>query len=184
MHEHHIAHRCVQYSPAWPPTEMCRDCMESNIMYDPRPTYPNMYHPQMSDRSYDFKGKAKHLTRTTRPVKYYYIDFGMSIRYNPEDGPPREHPMVGGDKSVPEFKNWTGELLDPFPTDIYYIGNMVRNTVMRVRLHCPRLPDLLTSCTPRRDTGGLNFLPHSLKKWCRMIRLGGQTFTISRASSM
>lgn len=108
----------------------------------------------MSDRSYDFKGKAKHFTRTTRPVKYYYIDFGMSIRYNPEDGPPREHPMVGGDKSVPEFKNWTGELLDPFPTDIYYIGNMVRNTVMRVRLHYPRLRDLLTSCTLAEIPGG------------------------------
>ncbi|KAI0779502.1 hypothetical protein C8Q74DRAFT_1259355 [Fomes fomentarius] len=58
----------------------------------------------------------------TAYLKYYYIDFGMSIRYNPEDGPPREHPMVGGDKSVPEFRNWTGELLDPFLTDIYYIG--------------------------------------------------------------
>lgn len=55
------------------------------------------------------------------------------MRYNPEDGPPREHPIVGGDKTVPEFQNWNGELLDPFPTDIYYIGNMIRTSILHVR---------------------------------------------------
>ncbi|KAI0744026.1 hypothetical protein C8Q80DRAFT_1184592, partial [Daedaleopsis nitida] len=116
MHEHHVAHR---------------DCMAPNIMYDPRPMYPQMYHPQRTDLSRDFKRKAKHTTRTARPVKYYFIDFGLSRRYSPEDGPPREHPIQGGDKSVPEFKDWKGDLLDPFPTDIYYIGNMVRTTVLQ-----------------------------------------------------
>ncbi len=75
---------------------------------------------------------AKYLTRTARPVRYYFIDFGPSRRYNPEDGPPREHPIRGGDKSVPEFKNWNGDLLDPFPTDIYYVGNMIQESVLQV----------------------------------------------------
>ena len=66
-------------------------------------------------------------------VRYYFIDFGLTRRYDPKDGPPREHPVVGGDKTVPEFKNWNGQLLDPFPTDIYYIGNMVRYTLLAVR---------------------------------------------------
>ena len=108
--------------------------MVLNIMYDPRPIYPDMYHPQERRRRRDFTGEAKHSTRTHHPVRYYYIDFGLSRKYNPEDGPPREHPIAGGDKSVPEFKGWKGELLDPFPTDIYYLGNMLREWVLKVRV--------------------------------------------------
>ena len=106
--------------------------MVLNIMYDPRPIYPDMYHPQAKRRRRDYKGKAKHSTRTSHPVKYYFIDFGLSKKYNPEDGPPRERPIAGGDKSVPEFKGPKDELLDPFPTDIYYLGNMLRNHVVKV----------------------------------------------------
>ena len=102
-------------------------------MYDPRPLFPDMYHPVQTYRSRDWKGKAKYTTRTEHPVRYYFIDFGLTRRYDPKDGPPREHPVVGGDKTVPEFKNWNGQLLDPFPTDIYYIGNMVRYTLLAVR---------------------------------------------------
>ena len=101
-------------------------------MFDPLPMYPQMFHPRSHDKSLDYRGSAKHSTRTARPVRYYFIDFGLSRRYNPEDGPPREHPIRGGDKSVPEFKNWEGGLLDPFPTDIYYIGNMIRESVLQV----------------------------------------------------
>ncbi|EJF57684.1 hypothetical protein DICSQDRAFT_140238 [Dichomitus squalens LYAD-421 SS1] len=115
LHDHHTAHR---------------DCNANNIMYDPRPMYPNMFHPRKPNRTVDFKARAKHTTRTAAPVRYYYIDFGLSRRYNPEDGPPREHPIEGGDKSVPEFQNWNGELVDPFPTDIYYLGSMIKRTVL------------------------------------------------------
>ncbi|KAI0363015.1 hypothetical protein BV20DRAFT_1070510 [Pilatotrama ljubarskyi] len=116
MHELHIAHR---------------DCQAPNILYDPRPMYPNMFHPQAQDRARDWKGAAKHYTRTARPVRYHFIDFGLSRRYNPEDVPPREHPILGGDKTVPEFQIYDGEPIDPFPTDIYYIGNMIRTNVLR-----------------------------------------------------
>lgn len=104
-------------------------------MYDPRPLYPDMFHPSVPRKSRDWKGRAKHSTRTLHPVKYYFIDFGLSRRYDPKDGPPREHPIRGGDKSVPEFQpgKWNGELLDPFPTDIYYLGNLIRKDIVKVR---------------------------------------------------
>ena len=102
-------------------------------MFDPQPMYPQMFHPRSPEKSLDYRGSPKHSTRTARPVRYYFIDFGLSRRYNPNDGPPREHPIRGGDKSVPEFKNWDGELLDPFPTDIYYVGNMIQESVLQVR---------------------------------------------------
>ena len=104
-----------------------------NIMYDPSPMYPNLFHPASPYFSVDFKRTAKHTTRTASAVKYYLIDFGLSRRYNPDDGPPREHPILCGDKSVPEFLNWKGDLLDPFPTDIYYLGSMMRTWIVQVR---------------------------------------------------
>nr|VWP00762.1 Pheromone processing endoprotease KexB (EC [Ganoderma boninense] len=109
MHELHVAHR---------------DCTVGNIMYDPRPMFPNMFHPRRPSRSLDYQFSPKHSTRTACPVRYFFIDFGLSRRYKSEGGPPRERPIRGGDKSVPEFETWNGELLDPFPTDIYYLGNV------------------------------------------------------------
>ena len=92
-----------------------------------------MFHPTRHDRTKDWKSTAKHSTRTAHPVRYYFIDFGLSRQYNPEDGPPRAIPIRGGDKSVPEFRDWNSEPLDPFPTDIYYLGNLLRVHVLKVR---------------------------------------------------
>jgi len=111
MHQNHVAHR---------------DCMGLNIMMDARPTYPKMYHPEISTRSRDWKSKAKHYTRTSRPVKYYLIDFGLSRQYAADDTAPLELPIMGGDKSVPEFRVTRSVPCNPFPTDIYYLGNMIR----------------------------------------------------------
>ncbi|KAI0786628.1 hypothetical protein C8Q75DRAFT_808159 [Abortiporus biennis] len=112
MHSLHIAHR---------------DAMVLNIMMDPKPMYPNMFHPVKKFLNRNFKGKAKHYTRTARPTKYYFIDFGLSCRYDPENGPSRDIPIFGGDKSVPEFIDNPDQPHNPFPTDIYYVGNVIRD---------------------------------------------------------
>ncbi|KAI0930001.1 hypothetical protein AcV5_006816 [Taiwanofungus camphoratus] len=80
----------------------------------------------------DLSSKARHYTRTERPTKHYYIDFSHAWRYNPEDGPPRELPLLGGDKTVPEFQNDGYNVpSDPFPTDIYYVGNVIHQRVLQ-----------------------------------------------------
>ena len=146
LHELHVAHRYVQDlgAPEVTKSKTARDCTDTNIMFDPRPMYPQMFHPRSPEKSLDYRGSPKHSTRTACPVKYYFIDFGLSRRYNPDDGPPREHPIQGGDKSVPEFRDWNGELLDPFPTDIYYVGNMIQQVVLKVRkdFHCSTRADV------------------------------------------
>ncbi|KAI0041523.1 hypothetical protein FA95DRAFT_1501343, partial [Auriscalpium vulgare] len=62
--------------------------------------------------------------------RYYLIDFGLSRYYDPADGAPLDTMRWGGDKSVPEFRGYSPgrdrPLHNPFPTDIYYIGNMLR----------------------------------------------------------
>lgn len=107
--------------------------MNLNIMMDPKPTFPNMYHPRVNRQNRNFKGTAKYYTRTARPTKYLLIDFGLSRKYNPEDGIPSEIPILGGDRTVPEFQG-DGEYRpwNPFPTDIYYVGNMIRKDFLQV----------------------------------------------------
>ena len=115
-----------------PYSSIHRDCMDLNIMMDPVPMFPKLYHPLSKISSMDLKGYAKYYSRTLRPTKYYLIDFGLSRRYRPEDGPPREYPIWGGDKTVPEFQH-SDDPCDPFPTDIYYLGNMIRENFLKVR---------------------------------------------------
>ncbi|KAJ3491002.1 hypothetical protein NLI96_g1020 [Meripilus lineatus] len=115
MHQAHVAHR---------------DCNSLNIMMDPTNLYPDLFHPQVPNMSYEYTGQARHLTRTAAPVKYYLIDFGISRKFDPADGPPRELPIRGGDKSAPEIDS--EEPIDPFPTDVYYLGNMIRMDILDV----------------------------------------------------
>ncbi|KAJ7782417.1 kinase-like domain-containing protein [Mycena maculata] len=115
MHKNNVAHR---------------DCNANNIMVDAIPLYPRPYHPVRQEQRRDYKGRASYITRTRHPVKYYLIDFGISRKYPPDVRAPSEPIIVGGDKSAPEFQvTPTGELpieCDPFPTDVYYIGNLMR----------------------------------------------------------
>ena len=62
----------------------------------------------------------------TRTLKYYFIDFGISCHYSPDDKS-FEYPILEGDKSVPEFKK-SADRCNPFHTDVdvYNLGNMIR----------------------------------------------------------
>lgn len=108
--------------------------MESQAMF------PEGYHPQL--KSYqilqfgfmlkpDLSGRAKYLTRTQRPPRYYIIDFGLSKRYDASETCPQELPAFGGDKTVPEFKDMT-RLHNPYWTDVYYAGSLVRQYFIEV----------------------------------------------------
>ena len=99
--------------------------MNRNIMLDPTHLYPDSFHPVATNLNRNYSGDAKHFTRTQRPLKYYFIDFGLSRRYDPSDTNPMERPIWGGDKEVPEFQN-SNEPRDPFATDVFYIGNAIR----------------------------------------------------------
>ncbi len=135
MHENNVAHRYVLVLHTstyliWP---AIRDCTSGNIMLDPSNTYPESFHPVDIRRSKDFRRKAKWYTRTRRPTKYVLIDFGLSRRYDPANGPPLDKPYRGGDKSAPEHQDRVTPC-NPFPTDVYYLGNLIREDYMQVRI--------------------------------------------------
>ena len=111
---------------------MHRDCNRLNFMLDGMPLFPAGYHPRQTNRTRDYKGTARSYTRTQRPPKYYLIDFGISRKYDPAEGHPLEQPIFGGDKSVPEFHR-SLDPCDPYPTDVYYAGNLIREDFLDVR---------------------------------------------------
>ncbi|KAI0274565.1 hypothetical protein BGY98DRAFT_1098863 [Russula aff. rugulosa BPL654] len=108
MHERNVAHR---------------DCTANNIMFGASGMYPNGFHPMKNNRNKNFKGTAKAYTRTQRPPVYHFIDFGLSRQYISRDV--TDEPLRGGDKSAPEHRS--KRRCNPFQTDIYYIGNLVRH---------------------------------------------------------
>ena len=135
MHENHVAHRWAHINLAslfGSNVAYSRDCTSENIMLDPSNMYPESFHPARISRSRDFRGRAKAYTRTRRPSRYLLIDFGLSRYYDPANGPPLDEPLRGGDKSAPEHQDNKTRLCDPFPTDVYYLGNLVREDYMQV----------------------------------------------------
>ena len=99
-------------------------------MFDASGMYPKGYHPIQLNRSPNFKGQAERHTRTSRPPRYYLIDFGLSRWYSSRDA--LDEPLRGGDKSAPEHRH--RRRCNPFRTDIYYLGNLIREQFMLARL--------------------------------------------------
>lgn len=97
--------------------------------------YPGGFHPHAAyqDLRPDFKGSAKRYSRAQKSPKYYWIDFGISSQYKSLSPPPREERLWGGDRTVPEFQDNPGSH-DPFPVDVYNIGNLIKLDFIQVRL--------------------------------------------------
>jgi hypothetical protein len=99
-------------------------------MLDPSGMYPDGFHAIQIDRSKDFKGKAPRYDRTQRPPRYYLIGLGSSHQYSSRNT--LDVPLVDGDKSAPEHQD--GKLCNPFRTDIYHLGNLIRERFLKVLL--------------------------------------------------
>ncbi|CDO74165.1 hypothetical protein BN946_scf185043.g216 [Trametes cinnabarina] len=103
------------------------DCAYKNIMLDAEPLYPKGFHPITSvSLPDDVTVSAPVLSRKNVPVKYYYIDFGISTRFKP--GKP--HKLVTGtdgiEQLVPELSN--NVPYDPFKVDVFVLGRMLYET--------------------------------------------------------
>lgn len=110
--------------------------------------YPEGFHPIDTRRSPSWDGKAKRFTRTERPVRYIMIDFGLSIQVRNKNTNV-VYPARGGDRSAPEHRpELLGTLQNPFPTDVYYLGNLIKEEFMKVSDN--RLPSIPSN---KRMTG-------------------------------
>ena len=100
---------------------LSRDVAAANIMMDGRPLYPQGYHPVRQNVTPDALYEITPLSRTDHPVRYFYIDFDLSMRF--AEGEPRlATGDVGRDDKVPELSK--GVPYDPFKVDIFSLGNL------------------------------------------------------------
>ena len=123
-------------------SSLLRDFHLMNIMMNADPLYTVPFHPVSKNRRRDWKGYVRpSYTRTERPVQYHIIDFGLSIKYDSVDPPPMEIPVLGGDKSLPEFVgddpadpfSGLSKPYNPFPADVYCVGSWIRGEFLVVR---------------------------------------------------
>ncbi|OSD07009.1 hypothetical protein PYCCODRAFT_1464131 [Trametes coccinea BRFM310] len=159
--------------------EGMQDCGKLNIMMDPRPLLPKLFHFAAPWRTRDMSSRIRSSTRTYRPPKYFYIDFGLSRKFDPTKGPPRAWPIRGADKTVPEFERVT-DAIDPFPTDIYYLGNTIRTVFLQgyrsLEFLTPLIDDMVQDEPSKRPTiddvaARFDFLLGSLSWWKLRSRL-------------
>src|ERR1700753_3001989 len=102
-------------------------------MMDAEVMYPEGFHPVAIEYNPDRTKDAKYISRTAAKVKYFFIDFGISV-YIPEDLRPKMVTgFLGRDRDPPELSK--GVPYDPFKLDIFIIGNMFKRDFQEVG--CP-----------------------------------------------
>lgn len=138
-----------------------------NILMDPVPLHSEITHPNHPKRSYDFKRKVKLHTRTECPTKYYIIDFGLSRTFSP--GEELVAPVSkGGDRSVPEYKDPTRAVSNPFAIDVYCLGSMIRRGLLNVCIGfgTPWLPQ---ADRPLQESHSLEFMRPLVEDMTRKV---------------
>ncbi|KAJ3009470.1 hypothetical protein NUW54_g2770 [Trametes sanguinea] len=106
-----------------------RDIAPQNVMMDGRALYPHGHHPVWRDRSPDAIHDLTPLARIDHPVKYYYVDFGLSVRFSPGQST-LVVGDVGRDAEVPELSSTVP--YDAFKADIYALGNFFDKELAQV----------------------------------------------------
>ena len=106
---------------------------------DAEPLYPKGFHPikPVADAS----GIRLAHTRRRRDVggvRYYFIDFGISSKFSPEE-PRQVVGIFGQDNEVPELSKT--EPYDPFKVDVFILGNLFKRAFLKVYRFARLRPD-------------------------------------------
>ena len=104
--------------------------------------YPAGFHPVRDKYLPNLEAYAPVIPRLAvwPSVKYYFVDFGISVHIPDDMAPKRVIGIDGLDQEVPELS--LTKPYDPFKVDIFIIGNVFRKEVYLVR------PVQLASCLP------------------------------------
>lgn len=118
--------------------------------------YPRGHHPQLMHLLPHAFERAPFVTRlaTRPPVKYYYIDFGLSTKFEPEEATRLVLGRDGRDQDVPELSDTIP--YDPFKVDVFIVGNVLRTLFYGVSNVCSTISPILT--VQRQPYSNLQFL--------------------------
>ncbi|OCB90757.1 hypothetical protein A7U60_g2001 [Sanghuangporus baumii] len=138
-----------------------RDCSDLNIMLDGTAMFPEGFHPirQIMNRSSTTLARYKSRSNSSG-VKYYFIDFGLSTRFDDTDGVR----SVTGRRcqvQVPELSDKVP--YDPFAVDIYLLGDAYMKHFIEKYSNVQFLKPLVESMT-RKDPSKRPKADDALKK--------------------
>lgn len=100
-------------------------------MMDAKAIYPDGHHPVRLGYSPDALYRVSPLPRAGNSVRYYYIDFGLSLRF-PVGVVPSAIGILGRDREVPELSDSVP--YNPFKVDIFALGNLYAKEFEQVDL--------------------------------------------------
>ncbi len=98
-------------------------------MMDASSLFPKGHHPVRLSFLPDTRTLAPQVSRKKGHVKYYYVDFGISVHLE-TDSPKLVTGGYGRDQDVPELSFHVP--YDPFKVDIFILGNMLRREIYNV----------------------------------------------------
>ena len=85
--------------------------------------YPSGFHPIKQRFLPDAVTPAWPISRAKAGVRYYYVDFGISV-FIPPNQPKLVTGILGRDREPPELSS--DDPYDPFKLDIFILGNVFR----------------------------------------------------------
>ncbi|RDB28259.1 hypothetical protein Hypma_001452 [Hypsizygus marmoreus] len=132
MHSHNVAHG---------------DLAAANIMMDATPIYPQGWHFVLDSCAPNGIDLLVPLQRIDRPVRYFIVDFGLSLRF----GPNQSHlvdGLGGRDPDPPEL--YSEEPSDAFKLDIFTLGNVFFKEFQEKYLELDFLAPLTSSMLERQ----------------------------------
>ena len=118
-------------------------------MMDGWPLYPGGFHPIRRRFSPDAIEKIKPLSRMDHPVRYFYIDFGLSEHFAP-GASSLVVGDVGRDAEVPELSSTVP--YDGYKADIYALGNFFYKEFVQVCRECAEFHRRWDADRMRRST--------------------------------
>jgi len=86
--------------------------------------YPQGHHPVATMYLPDGRTPVFPLPRSMASVKYYYVDFGISVSIPADVFPKLAQGTAGRDREPPELSSMSP--YDPFKLDVFIIGNLFR----------------------------------------------------------
>jgi len=122
-------------------------------MMDADAMYPEGFHPVRVDYKPDYSGWAPYNSRSVAGARYYFVDFGISVRIPEDDRPKFVTGSMGRDREPPELSDTIP--YDPFKLDVFIIGNMLVREICDVRVF---VLDLLASLTFSQQFSNVEFL--------------------------
>lgn len=122
--------QAASFSTSYHSSPVYSDVASLNIMMNGSVLFPQGHHPIWRDRSPDAVYDLTPLQRMDQPVRYFYVDFGLSVRFQP-GASTLVVGDVGRDAEVPEL-SWDVPY-DPFKADIYALGNLFDKEFEQVR---------------------------------------------------